>query len=93
MVSHRVTSGMLFGIENGANGFSNNAEELKNASIYFNNKVIMPFQEILTDAFDRILEFNNMSLDLFFVSNQPKEWEDENQNQGEDNNETNQINN
>jgi len=41
LLSHGVTSGLLFGIPS-ANGFSSNADELKSAFILFDNNVIIP---------------------------------------------------
>ena len=65
MMSHRIVSPMLLGIKDNS-GFGNNAEELKNASILMQNIVINPFQELLTDALDKILAFNGISLNLYF---------------------------
>ena len=75
MVSHRVVSPMLLGIKD-STGFGNNAEELETASILMNNTVIIPFQELLTDAFDKILAFNNISLNLYFKTLQPLQFID-----------------
>lgn len=66
LLGHRVTSGLLFGIQT-ANGFSSNADELKNASVLFDNTVIVPFQETILDALDQILAFNQVSLNLKFI--------------------------
>lgn len=65
LVGHNVTSPLLFGISS-SNGFSSNADELKNSAILFDNMVIRPFQELLCDAFDKILAVNSISLKLFF---------------------------
>lgn len=70
MLGHNVTSPLLFGIAN-ANGFSSNADELKNSYILFQNMVIAPMQQLLLDAFDQILAFNNIALDLYFEELQP----------------------
>ena len=75
MMSHRIVSPMLLGIKDNS-GFGNNAEELKNASILMQNIVINPFQELLTDAFDKILAFNNISLNLYFKTLQPLQFLD-----------------
>jgi hypothetical protein len=75
MMSHRIVSPMLLGIKDNS-GFGNNAEELKNASILMQNIVINPFQELLTDAFDKILAFNNISLNLYFKTLQPLQFVD-----------------
>ena len=65
LLSHGVTSGLLFGIPS-ANGFSSNADELKTASILFQNNVVIPFQETFCDGIDKILAYNGFSLDLYF---------------------------
>jgi hypothetical protein len=75
MLSHNVTSPLLFGLGS-ANGFSSNADELKNASILFDNMVIKPIQDQIIDAFDKILAFNSVSLKLFFKTLQPLEFVD-----------------
>ena len=75
MLGHNVTSPLLFGVAS-TNGFSSNAEELKNSSILFDNMVIRPFQEELLDAFDSILAHNGVALKLFFKTLQPLEFTD-----------------
>ena len=73
MVSHRIVSPMLLGIKD-QSGLGNNADELKTASTLMDNTVIRPFQEMLLDAFDEILAFNNISLNLYFKTLQPLEF-------------------
>ena len=75
MVAHRVTSPMLLGIKDNT-GFGNNADEMRTATILMENTVIMPFRELLIDAFDEILSFNNISLNLYFKTLQPLEFID-----------------
>jgi hypothetical protein len=75
LLGHGVTSGLLFGIPS-ANGFSSNADELKNAFVLFDNMIIRPFQENLCDMFDEILAFNGVSLNLYFKTLQPLEFTD-----------------
>lgn len=75
MVSHRIVSPMLFGIKDDT-GLGNNADELKTASILFDNLVIKSFQGLLLEAFDKILAFNNISLHLYFKTLQPLEFTD-----------------
>lgn len=75
LLGHGVTSGLLFGIPS-ANGFSSNADELKNAFVLFDNMIIRPFQENLCDMFDQILAYNGISLDLYFKTLQPLEFTD-----------------
>ena len=75
MVSHRVISPLLLGIKDGT-GFGNNADELKTASILMDNTVIRPFQYLLIKGFDKILEYNKVSLNLYFKTLQPLEFND-----------------
>ena len=75
MLGHNVTSPLLFGVAS-TNGFSSNADELKNSSVLFDNMVIRPFQEELLDVFDSILAFNGVALKLFFKTLQPLEFTD-----------------
>lgn len=65
LVGHNVTSPLLFGIAT-STGFSSNADELKNSAILFDNMVIRPFQELVIEAFDKILAVNGISLKLAF---------------------------
>jgi len=75
MLGHNVTSPLLFGVAS-SNGFSSNADELKNSSILFDNMVIRPMQEELLEAFDSILAVNGISLKLYFRTLQPLEFTD-----------------
>jgi hypothetical protein len=75
MVAHRVVSPMLLGIKD-SSGLGNNADELKTATLLMDNTVIRPFQDLLIDAFDTILAFNNISLNLYFKTLQPLEFTD-----------------
>ena len=75
MLGHGVTSGLLFGIPT-ANGFSANADEIKNASTLFDNMVIRPMQEAVIDTLDKILAFNKINLNLYFKTLQPLEFID-----------------
>jgi len=75
MVGHRIISPMLLGIKDNS-GLGNNADELQTASTLMDNTVIRPFQELLLQAFDEILAFNNISLNLYFKTLQPLEFND-----------------
>jgi len=75
MLGHNVTSPLLFGVAS-TNGFSSNAEELKNSAVLFDNMVIRPFQEEILEAFNSILAFNGISLKLYFRTLQPLEFVD-----------------
>ena len=73
MVAHRIVSPMLLGIKD-QSGLGNNADEIKTASLLMDNTVIRPFQELLIDNFDKILAFNDISLNLYFTTLQPLEF-------------------
>jgi hypothetical protein len=73
MVAHRVVSPMLLGVKD-SSGLGNNADELKTASILMDNTVIRPFQTLLINAFDDILSYNDISLNLYFKTLQPLEF-------------------
>ena len=73
MLGHRIVSPILLGIKDNT-GFGNNAEELRTASILMDNIVIRPFQQNLLEAFKSILDFNNIDLNLYFVTLQPIEF-------------------
>ena len=73
MLAHNVTSPLLFGIAS-SNGFSSNSDELKDSFALFNNMVIKPMQELLTDAFYEILAYNGVSLNLYFKTLKPLEF-------------------
>jgi hypothetical protein len=76
MVGHRVTSPMLLGIKDNS-GLGNNADELKTASILFDNIVIRPLQEMILDAIEQILSFNQATLNIYFKTLQPLEFKEE----------------
>ena len=75
MVAHRVVSPMLLGVKDNT-GFGSNADELKMASILMDNTVIRPFQTLLIKAFDNVLSYNDISLNLYFKTLQPLEFTD-----------------
>ena len=75
MVSHRIISPMLVGIKD-QTGLGNNAEELQTASILMDNTVIRPMQVTILDAFEQILEYNGIELDIYFKTLQPLEFTD-----------------
>lgn len=73
MLGHGIVSPILLGIKDNT-GFGNNAEELRTASILMDNIVIRPFQQALLDGLEEILSFNNIFLNLYFVTLQPIEF-------------------
>lgn len=76
IVGHRVTSPMLLGIRTGDGGLGNNADEIKTATLLFDNIVIKPYQLEIIDALDTILAVNSISLKLYFKTIQPLEFVD-----------------
>jgi hypothetical protein len=75
MVSHRIVSPMLVGIKD-KTGLGNNAQELETASLLMDNTVIRPMQVTILDELQRILEYNEIDLDLYFMTLQPLEFTD-----------------
>jgi len=73
MVAHRITSPMLLGIKD-SSGLGNNAEELKTASILFDNIVIRPMQEVILEGLTKILSYNDLRLNIYFRTLQPLEF-------------------
>ena len=75
LVGHRITSPMLFGIKDNT-GLGSNADEIKNAYLLLDNTVIRPIQMGILNAFDELLAVNNVSLNLYFKSLSPMEFND-----------------
>lgn len=75
MVSHRIVSPMLVGIKDNQ-GLGNNADELQTASLLMDNTVIRPMQVTILDGFERILDYNDINLDIYFKTLQPLEFTD-----------------
>ena len=76
VVGHRVTSPMLLGVRESGGGFSNNADEIKTATLLYDNLVIKPYQLEIIEALDIILAVNNIKLKLYFKTIQPLEFTD-----------------
>jgi len=75
IISHRITSPLLLGI-NKESGLGSNADELKNASILYDNSIVRPFQDLILRGFDEILAYNDISLNLYIKTLQPLEFID-----------------
>jgi hypothetical protein len=54
LVSHRVTSPLLFGVRDGG-GLGSNTDEMKTALRIFSRQVIDPFQRLITDSTETLL--------------------------------------
>jgi hypothetical protein len=61
---------MLLGIKDNT-GFGNNAEELKTATILMENTVIRPFQNLIIESLNKVLAYNELTLELTFKTLQP----------------------
>ena len=79
LVGHRITSPMLLGIKDSGKGLGNNADEIKTASQLFTSTVIAPYQDELIDALTEIMEINGEVPELYFITSQPIEFTEENQ--------------
>ncbi|GAH01361.1 unnamed protein product, partial [marine sediment metagenome] len=66
MVGNRVVSPRLFGVNADGGGLGNNAEELQVASALFEQTVVNPFRDIITDALNIVMAEDGMNLQLFF---------------------------
>lgn len=91
LVGHRVTSPLLLGIKDAKNGFSSNADEIMTASQLFNSTVIFNYQDELLDHLEEILEVNGEVPALMFVTSQPIEFSEENQEGDKEEDKTEEI--
>lgn len=73
LIGHRAISELL-GFNSDSSGFSNNAEELKNKFIAFDNFVIKPYQLEFTNALEEVLAINGIEEDLYFKTLEPFEF-------------------
>jgi len=74
ITGHGVTSPLLLGIREEGNGLGSNADEIKNASLFFDNIVVKPFQNEFIDVLDEVLASSKGSLNLYFKTIQPLEF-------------------
>ena len=73
LISHRVTSGLLFGLQQ-SGGLGSNADEIKMAATLFDNTVVKPMQRVIVEAVNSILSFNDVSLNVFMLTSQPLDF-------------------
>jgi len=66
MTGHKVVSPKLFGIMS-EGGFGNNANELDEAEAQLMKRVIQPKQTPILEAFEEVINFYNINLDLYFA--------------------------
>ena len=68
LVGHRVTSPLLFGIRDGG-GLGSNTDEMKTSFRLFSKQVIDPFQRIICDGVDLILNAIGIPSEVSIVEN------------------------
>ena len=67
LVSHRVTSPLLFGIRTANNGFSSQSEEMKTAFSILQTMTIAPFQNVILNTLDYALTMGGYdNAELYF---------------------------
>lgn len=77
LLTHRVTSPLLIGLRDmGGGGLGSNEDEIRTAQRLFSNTTIKPYQDLICDALDEILEVNGISLNLYFKTSDPLEFID-----------------
>ena len=76
IIAHRITSPLLIGVKDGNAGLGNNADEIKTASLLFDNLVIKNYQNLLVEFFNEVLAVNGIALNLYFKTLQPLEFVD-----------------
>jgi len=75
LLTHRVTSPLLIGLRDmGGSGLGSNEDEIRTAQRLFSNTTIKPYQDLICDALDEILEVNGISLNLYFKTSDPLEF-------------------
>lgn len=75
LLTHRVTSPLLIGLRDmGGSGLGSNEDEIRTAQRLFSNTTIKPYQDLICDALDEILEKNGISLNLYFKTSDPLEF-------------------
>tara|TARA_R110001599_G_scaffold347011_1_gene572879 strand:+ start:21284 stop:23035 length:1752 start_codon:yes stop_codon:yes gene_type:complete len=71
MISHRVVSPRLFGVNADGGGLGNNADELRTASILFEETVVDNYRDILLESFEVIMQEAGQPIKLEFISKNP----------------------
>tara|TARA_R110000823_G_scaffold315684_1_gene449714 strand:+ start:26337 stop:28088 length:1752 start_codon:yes stop_codon:yes gene_type:complete len=71
MISHRVVSPRLFGVNADGGGLGNNADELRTASILFEETVVDNYRDILIESFEAIMQEAGQPIKLDFISKNP----------------------
>ena len=77
MLTHRITSPLLVGLRDlSGGGLGSNAEEIQNAQKLFSNTTIKPYQDLIIESLDEILEANGIALNLYFKTLDPLDFMD-----------------
>jgi hypothetical protein len=77
LLTHRVSSPLLIGLRDmGGGGLGSNEDEIRTAQRLFSNTTIKPYQDLICDALDSILQVNGISLNLYFKTSDPLEFID-----------------
>ena len=77
MLTHRITSPLLVGLRDlSGGGLGSNAEEIQNAQKLFSNTTIKPYQDLIIESLDEILETNGIALNLYFKTLDPLDFMD-----------------
>ena len=77
LISHRVTTPLLFGIRGDGGGLGNNADELKDSYILYYDTVVQPYQQIIEVGIKEILFKNNVQSDINWIEYMPFKREKE----------------
>ena len=73
LVSHRVTSPLLFGIRDSA-GLGSNTDEIRVAFDLFRNTVIKPYRDIVSTNMERIMHDAGIDMPITFIDMMPVDW-------------------
>ena len=77
MLTHRITSPLLIGLRDmSGGGLGSNAEEIQNAQKLFSNTTIKPYQDLIIESLNEILETNGIALNLYFKTLDPLDFMD-----------------
>jgi len=76
MISHRVVSPRLFGVNADGGGLGNNADELRTASMLFEDTVINNYRDILLEAMELVMAESGTPIKLEFISKNPFQSEE-----------------
>lgn len=71
MVSHRVVSPRLFGVNSDGAGLGNNADELRTASLLFEETVVKGYRKVLEEAFTVVMSEAGTPIKLEFENANP----------------------